>query len=202
MYTYVHFSLFSYRFRGASQSPYREEVLQSLWKLHKAHIEKGFCKASIDKGLYKSSRSFTKPKQVGGLQNPYIEGDSYRQTCTHMHISVFFPTDLGVIHKVPIEKRFCKDPVQKGLCIHAHTQISVFSYRNRGASQSSYREGFFWKAPVEEGLHTYIHKHMNISVFFPTDMQVLNEVCIEKGLCKAPRSSTKSLYRRSSAKPL
>ena len=52
--------MFSCRYRGASQSPYRS----------------------------------------------YREGASY----IHMHILGLFPTDMDVLHKVPVEKAFCKVP--------------------------------------------------------------------------------------------
>ena len=40
----------------------------------------------------------------GASHNPYREGTSN----THMPISVFFPTDIGVLHKAPIEIELSK----------------------------------------------------------------------------------------------
>ena len=69
---------------GASQSHYREGVLQNPQGLHEVPIEKGFCKAPIEEGFFKA------PIQKG--------------LHTHIHTHFFiFCTDMVVLHKVPRE---------------------------------------------------------------------------------------------------
>ena len=53
-------------------------------------------------------------KPLWALQSPYGEGfckAPYTEgafTHIHTHISVFFPTDMGVLHKAHVEKGFSK----------------------------------------------------------------------------------------------
>ena len=63
-------------------------------------------------GAHKLFREFF--KSLKGFMHAYI--------CTHMNISVIFPTDMGVLHKAPIKMGLCKaptgfmKPITLGLC--------------------------------------------------------------------------------------
>ena len=55
-------------------------------------------------------------------------------------VNVFFLTNIGVLHKIPIYRQFTK-PLHRGYFEYTYIYISFLSYRYGDALQSSYREG-------------------------------------------------------------
>ena len=90
----------------------------------------------------------------------------YTHTHSDAHLGLF-STDMGVLHKAPIQKGLCKALVQRG----------------------------FHKASIEKGLCTHIHTYVNVLVYFPTDTGFFSQSPYadrfmqsqtERGLCEIP----------------
>ena len=131
---------------GSFQCPYTEGPLPCHFGLHKACPDCRLCKYPPDCGLAKPLYWGRTTKLLFGRVFAKSQG-------LHMHIdvhiSVFLPTGMGVLHKAPIERGLCKAPQQinrRGLakCLHA-SQCSYYTgsfSRLQGLHEAPIQRGF------------------------------------------------------------